>query len=875
LRVGRVVALSTGIRTRPAVALAESAAGVTLLARGSDPTLLPAARFDELRGLAVPGPPVIGAAGRLWAAQAARTAGAIGAKWSADVVDAQAAAHATAGLGARRAAALDRLALRLELPADRLGLKPNELTWYRAWAAAVAGDTAAMLGHLEALPAAGYPARVRLLLARAADLIDDAAQAARAVALLDGSAGAGPDAQALRLALGAAAPPTVVPAMVAFAERVAAAGAGADAADTAGADAAGADAAGADAGALTAVAAAVADLDRLTALPPVPAPALRALDAWAAGRCGYSVDTAVEALSTLPVVLLDELITAGSLTRIPAADQPWPAKVGRYLRCRLQPAEVDEATLHKVGFVAELARRRYLAGDAAGLDALPDDPAVPHYRALAAYRADGRLDRAALRPPALRTLERLDSTLAAAASGAASAPAEVAGDPSCWPLLRDAAFRGAVRADPEVQATYPDFAAWLEAIGIQRLVFAGQWEQARSRGRELAACCQSETIRDETQSMLAFAQWQLGDPAAALQVLDDALDGHFTNGLMVNAALVAAERGCLPALPYLARVCRLTTDPRVRQGALGRAIALWGDDDDVSDYPEQLAELVRGGLAAGQPDDEFHRSLLSLSATCDASWLAAATLPAAGPQADAVRYYQARARLVAAEPNGSTVDVGTALVSMCRQLPRPDWVERERTWLVELLLDLVHCPFGEAAGLVPVIAVLLAGGVLELAEQLVLAVQAGAHAAAGTGAAGELRADVEQRLFFDPARTYLARRSELPADLADSVGAELARCVTAGGIAMAEVAARGNDAFSAEWARLVEREQWDTQNRRAIIARERALLDRVDAHTTRCRRYLKALDGLPLTEAQREWRAAVSADIRSWSAEISRLRSLL
>ena len=74
--------------------------------------------------------------------------------------------------------------------------------------------------------------------------------------------------------------------------------------------------------------------------------------------------------------------------------------------------------------------------------------------------------------------------------------------------------------------------------------------------------------------MIAYAEWQLGHPDEALRVLDEAPDGQFTNGLVVNAALVAASMCCPLALPYLAKAMRLATDPAVRRGAVQRAIAL-------------------------------------------------------------------------------------------------------------------------------------------------------------------------------------------------------------------------------------------------------------------------------------------------------------
>lgn len=72
-------------------------------------------------------------------------------------------------IGARRAAARDALALGTPQVIGGLDLPMLEAYWYQAWAAAAAADTPGLLGWLERLPPAGYPARAGLLMARAAD----------------------------------------------------------------------------------------------------------------------------------------------------------------------------------------------------------------------------------------------------------------------------------------------------------------------------------------------------------------------------------------------------------------------------------------------------------------------------------------------------------------------------------------------------------------------------------------------------------------------------------------------------------------------------------------------------------------------------------
>jgi hypothetical protein len=166
---------------------------------------MPLGTFDAAV-IEVPGPAVTSAAGRLWKALAAQSAGnlaagGLAAGWHPEVAASVARRLATASTGARRAAARDALVLGRPQLIGGLDLPVLEACWYRAWAAAAAADTPGLLGWLERLPPAGYPARVGLLLARATDLVSDLALGARAAAQLAPFTAADPDARALAAVL--------------------------------------------------------------------------------------------------------------------------------------------------------------------------------------------------------------------------------------------------------------------------------------------------------------------------------------------------------------------------------------------------------------------------------------------------------------------------------------------------------------------------------------------------------------------------------------------------------------------------------------------------------------------------------------------------
>ena len=801
----------------------------------------------------VTAPQVTGAAGRLWAALQAAAKGGLRATWSPELVSAAARAHATAGTGARRAAALDALALGLHDELGTLGLSGPELCWYRAWAAGQAGDTLAAVEWLEQLPPGRYAQQVMLLQAQGAALLADAGLAARAVTLLGPFAGR--DARALLAALApepADAAAEVLPAYAAAAE-------------------------GAPGG-LAAGAAAILKMARPARPFPSGLPICQALGAYLEGRSGARLDHTADTLGRLPLSLLDELIDGQAVPSSLAAAS-WPAHTA-YLRCRLSPQDASEEELSEAGFVAELARRRYLAGDHTALARLPhDDPAVGHYQALARWRsgrANGNLD--GLRPDARRVLAAVGWVQSAAENGEDPAvPELVTADPTCWELLREQALLGAMHLSAELRERYPEFADWLEVSGLQQLAFENRWTRVISAGRAIGGRGYCEAARDEALSLAAFAELQRGRPDAALQLLEQALAGEYTTGLIVNASIVAGVKGSIAAMPYLARIVRLETDPLVRSGAIERAVDLWVRDDSVTDYPEPLRDLVRAALAEPQPDRLFRR-LLALADNNDTAWLAGAgsAYVSSADQAELLRYRRTWARARTEGHTETLASVAQVLADCAQATPPAGWVAVELPHFADDINSAVHCPFGEGLYLAPAIEVLLEAGVLEPARQLVFAAQAGAHIAVYLAEHGECIApEAEQRLLFRTVQRYREDKPSLPGQAREYVDEELGRCLMAAAHAMAQVVDREFGRRGEEWDALVRREQHDVANRELILRAERDLLDDLAWYVGRVQSYLGSLDGLELTGNGQNARASLAEAVSKWTTEINRLRRLV
>lgn len=858
VRVGTVISVKGRMmQRRNGIALHESDGIVRVLVSGDETVKMPMAEFDAAKDVDVPGPPVYSAAGRLWKAQHAQHRQVIDVRWNDGPVTEAARVHATDSVGARRAAALDALALGADDLLLGLGLTSTEVAWYQARTAAGRGDARATLGWLERLPARGYELRVTLLLTLSDVLLSDPALGARAASQLAPFAAVNLDARALHAALAEPGEADVLAPLVPFAAAVPDDGSG-----------------------LVSWARTITGEDR-PALPlPDGLPVTAALDTYLRFRAGTSFAATVSSLRCLPLPLLDEMIDDGVVpTRLP--EQPgWDAGRAAYLRCRLTPGGTGLPDLTAAGFTAELARRHYLFGDVAALDALPsDDEAVRHYRALLPWGpGPGKPGLDGLRPQARLVLGQVAEVQDAARAGqSAMLSEELAADPTCWPLLWQSVLQGAPCLPEPLAGRYPRFAEWLALCGIQRLLFQSRWDDALDAGRALADRTRLEVTSDEALNMVAFALQQVGRPASALQTLDEALGGRYTTGLLVNASIVAASQGAAAAFPYLARILREERDPSIRGGAVERAIALWQEDETSSGYPDDLRALVRQALAEPQAD-ELHQTLLRLACGQDRDWLAdGGTVRSVNPDQVAwERYQRAWARR---QPDGSQAglaDVARVLADLVKTPSAPAWAAAELRRFVADLDEAVHVDFGDpaAVALVPTIEVLIDAGVLDPAYRIVFPVQAAAHTAMSRHKEGKsIDPDDEQRMLFDTARIYVRRWSEVPAADREFVDGETLRCVKCVAAAVTDTLTDNKVNLAGRYNALVERQRHaaDYERERIVEAKRKLLNGEYKPLHARLSRYHVLLGELTLDESGRSLRDEIGGILQEWAKEIKSL----
>lgn len=857
-RVGHVITIGRALFKRPAIVVAEGQTGVQLVGKGEETTFMPLMEFDAQPKLELPGAQVISAAGRLWRAAHATAAGAFKAGYSVEFLDRVAWEVGRRSLAAIRASILDRLALGAECDVSYLPVSSSEMSWYQAYTAALAGRTELMLEHLDGLPASGYDARCELLIARATDLIGDPSMTQRALAVLKGLVPHNRLAQCLVAALEPAGGQLPGELMAGYAT-IAAARIGEDPVD------------------YIAVARALAEGRRLPALPRSPLVYARAMDAYLAGCENGDLNDSTEAIAFLPLECVDELIEIGALTRLPDDFMPWREDLTSYVKSRISPGSVDERTLEAAAFTAELGRRAYLRADRAGLAELSQsDAAVKHYVSLLDLRDDlaGSTVPPDLRPAVAYAVTTARAIAKEGTAGPTTVPAAVLGDPTLWPLLQKAAESGNLGpADPS-HASAAEFVSWTDLCALQRKLFDGEWSEVIVDGNALASRTGYEAFADEALNMAAFAAMQLGRMDDAIKLIERALNGQFTTGLMINAAVLASSRGSVAAIPYLSRVFHSQEPASVRTAAIRQALQLWFDDAMVQDYPQPLAELVRSALHARIEDDLFHQ-LVKLSAYNDEDWLAGVSLAGGNQDQELmVEYFQAMARMHSVAFADNFVSFCEVVAKALKLRERPAWLEAEKKRIMDLLDKGLHVRYGEAPGFALGVQVLVRENVLDTFERIYLAPQSAAHLAwLIEDDNGELSEAVERTLVLDSIELFKQHRAHLTPFQQSYASEDVGRSTHIVLLHVWAAAARNKDAMADEYNDLNQRKRFDDVNRYNIIVFQRKLLLAFEQeYIARLRRLVNELGNLTLDDEQLSSVRRCRQEIEEWQAEIHRLR---
>lgn len=579
------------------------------------------------------------------------------------------------------------------------------------------------------------------------------------------------------------------------------------------------------------------------------------------------VDGALDHLTGLEAALWDDLIDEGRIS----ASAPLlsaPDGLRTYLLARLDPARLSDAEARAVGHTGELARRLFLSRDRATLSGLGPTPRVQHYQALLDVIDSGRADPDRLAPETVRLLELPTTVLGQLKDGAVrSLPHEIIGDPSLWTIFADLAVNGTLLPDAQLAADHP-LNVWIGLNRLLGLLWEGKYDEAIDHGHLLLPQLKRvEQQEDEALNLIAFALDQRGRVDEALSMLENALQGSYTENLLVNVSIVAARARPEVGVRHLARLVEEAPTAELQRAGLDKAISVWQGTD--LDFPQVLVPALRTVLGTAQPIDEYLR--LGIVGVNVAPQVIQA-LPNPGGELDGpFRLLQVRARWKV-EKDFYIDKLADAYIDIYRSVGRVDWfMDDWKSW-VDTIQETIFVDFGEGLGSAQFVDQVLVNAPELFADEelFILAPQAGTHLNVNASKESSWLNDrAMAKFFFDPIERFQQTRGNFNDGFAEHLATNFTLCL--GNVAIHMLGA-GRDVVAGEYNPLVERLRWDSQNQYAIVSQMGRVLDDAERGVlTMLDRIVETMRRLGSDE-KRELTRTVANDVAEWHDEIIRLR---
>lgn len=591
-------------------------------------------------------------------------------------------------------------------------------------------------------------------------------------------------------------------------------------------------------------------------------------------RAGANVDGAFARVAALPASILDDLIESGSLTD--AADVGAESTPNRaYLLARLRPHELDDDAIASVGHHGELARRYVRRRDFTKIATLPATADVEHFRALLDVVDGKKPDAERLKPESVQLLELAARTLGALNDKATNTlPGPVANDPTLWTMFAEHARSGVLSLDGETRAANPDLAQWCDLQRLVGMVWDERWADAISLGEKLTAQLGTERQEDEALNLTAYALLRVGRGDDAIDYLERAIAGSYTEALLVNLSVAASQTQPDVAARHFARIVKEAPTRELQVAAFRRAIEVWQRASEDIKFPPELIEPMRTVLTGDLSIDDYARFTSVVAFKIPQEFL---KLPApTDARAPVYRLQKAQARFFA-EPNFLAKDLAQEFVAVHKEVGRPDWFNVEwdgavTGWAAGLFKE----NFGDAMGSAEFIdtAYVAAPELFTQHQKFMLVPAAGVHFAKFFQRNGSaLNSNAFKKFFYLPIEEFLATRASLDpgavTGYAEHFDESLRHALIAFGIAM-------RDSTSDPYNALVQRLGWDVQNRHAILQQMRGILGEDSANQEEMDRGLDRLRRLAVnSDEAREGVRVISEFLAEWRAETVRLRANL
>jgi hypothetical protein len=750
--------------------------------------------------------------------------------------------------GTMRRLVEDALALGWNDVVEWAPLTDSEKAWRRAHEAAAYGDVGALFVHLTDLPPAGYAQRVGLVLPYLPALLRDRG---KWLPVIDGWVTAGlPKATLVRDLIG----PAWDRSLSAGVDLLAGAGREARSQEWA-----------------TELAALTDGSTTRTLV--ADAPSWTALAAYGRGHAGLDLTEETAALVAAPIPIIDELIDAGRLR--PSADlSAFPPPVRTYLTARLRPEDLDDDAIRAVGHDVELARRRYLARDRGALEAIPRQPGVVHYHALFDVLDGKPPDPERLRPDAAELLAMAARTSKLIEeSGTASLPAPIRQDRSLWTLFAGQARAGKLAVSIEDRDRSPALGQWSDLQRLVGLIWEGRWRDASTLGEKLVSTLEVERLQDEALNLTAYALDQLGDSERALRQLQRAMEGAYTEALLINTSIVATKVDPVMAEATLARIVQEAPTHELRAAAMRRAIDLWHATEEMPELPSVLVPSLTAVLSSPCSFEDY---VFFIRVASNVMPRTVVELPDPGDDRSGPhRAYRAWARLQV-DDNFTLVHLAKELVALHRSEGGASWFMSEWRDILEGVRSSIFVDFGNAvlSGMFIDTINMEDPDLFDDLDRFLLVPQAGAHLAADFAKTDDVLSESAfKKFFYLPIEQFLAKRQTFAPGASGFIAENFSMTLTFAALnylqAMRNSLAKD---YNADVARL----RWDSNNRFRLLQSMRQNLDKSSECINNGNRMLDRINRLGSESAEMRSRSqALSDAITEWANETISLRANL
>lgn len=782
---------------------------------------------------------------RLQAAARAALAGDVSAKWDSETLLEAAGSWALVSIGTMRSLLDEAVQLGWPEVVEWIALSAQEKAWRQAHAAAVAGDHQGLLGHLGELPGSGYRARVDLVMPFLSVALLDPTAWISALSLDEDSPGE--HTQVIRDILQG-------PSSTGIARLGALLG----------------DNGWPERGSYWRSAGEHIEVTATDEITAQACPRWVALFRYYEFLGGRPATRSEGSIATLPAPLIDDLIDMGSLTPDSNLSE-FPTDTQRYMRGRLRPATLTAEDLIQLGHYRELARRALIDENTTLMGTIGDgDDRVAHYRELLKVVRKRPYDADVLQEDAAQLILLAERARKALASGATSQlPGPVLREPTLWRLFEAEAQQGSLApgsGDPV------EFVHWAGLHRLLGLLWEGAWDAAIGLGESLIETLTIERFQDEALNLTAFAMTRRGDAESALGLLDRALEGDYSEALLVNTSLLASSARPELAVKYFARLVSEAPTTALRIAALRRAVDVWSGDE-AENFPPELIPGLRSVLSGECPFDDY-AALIDMAAVAEPSLVL--QLPDRGGDFSGPwRAARAYARF-SLEPDFFLSDLAEVWMAIRREYHNSEWARTQFLAFVKSLRSTLFCDFGDAPGSALGADALIVNGADLLADEdyFVLACQAGAHLSATFRADESVLNEAAFDKFFErPIERFQRVQTSMEANDREFVARMLSLTLF---VSIADLIEVRRSASLMEYNGLNDRRQHDCENRYAIQQAMKSILNSDLEHISLGERLLGMLQGLPTNDPDHRDRVEkLKGGIAPFKEETLRLRSKL